>query len=97
MAAEGRFRTRELGIEPGVLPPGPWNAITDVADVQVGHVTLVEGDDVRTGVTVIRPHPGNLFREKVPAAIAVGNGFGKLLGLSQVEELGELETPIRPD
>ncbi|MCS7313562.1 MAG: P1 family peptidase, partial [Acidobacteria bacterium] len=94
MAAEGRFRARELGIEPGVFPPGPWNAITDVADVQVGHVTRVEGDDVRTGVTVVRPHPGNLFREKVPAAIAVGNGFGKLLGLSQVEELGELETPV---
>lgn len=94
IAAEGRFRARELVIEPGVFSPGPWNAITDVVNVQVGHVTLIEGEDVRTGVTVVRPHPGNLFREKVPAAIAVGNGFGKLLGLSQVEELGELETPI---
>jgi D-aminopeptidase len=79
---------------PGVLSPGPFNSITDVAGVQVGHDTIIQGTDVRTGVTVILPHSGNLFREKVPAAIFVGNGFGKLMGLSQVNELGEIETPI---
>src|SRR6188474_3309371 len=89
-----RKRVRELGITPGILPVGQWNAITDVAGVKVGHVTLIEGDDVRTGVTAILPHAGNLFQEKVPAGIVVGNGFGKLMGSTQVEELGEIETPI---
>src|SRR5512134_2503178 len=89
-----RKRARELGIAPGILPAGKWNAITDVHGVKVGHVTLIEGEDIRTGVTAILPHDGNLFQEKVPAGIVVGNGFGKLMGLTQVEELGELETPI---
>jgi len=89
-----RKRARELGISPGILPVGPWNAITDVRGVSVGHVTLIEGEDIRTGVTAILPHTGNLFQEKVPAGIAVGNGFGKLTGFTQVEELGEIETPI---
>ena len=89
-----RARPRELGISPGVLRPGQWNAITDVAGVTVGHRTLVLGDSVRTGVTAILPHRGNLFQEKVPAAVFVGNGFGKLAGSTQVEELGNLETPI---
>ncbi len=87
-------RPRELGIKIGVLPTGTLNAITDVAGVRVGHITLVEGDKVRTGVTAILPDPGNLFQNKIPAAIYVGNGFGKLMGLTQVEELGNLETPI---
>jgi D-aminopeptidase len=78
----------------GVLSPGPLNAITDVEGVRVGHRTLVEGDSVRTGVTAILPHGGNIFREKVPAAIDVGNGFGKLVGYTQVKELGVIETPI---
>lgn len=89
-----RPRAREIGIHIGLLDPGPLNAITDVDGVRVGHVTLHEGDDVRTGVTVVLPHSGNIFREKVPAAIVVGNGFGKLVGVTQVEELGTLETPI---
>lgn len=79
---------------PGILPTGALNAITDVAGVRVGHATVIEGDSVRTGVTAILPHPGDLFRERVPAAIVVGNGFGKLLGITQVRELGELETPV---
>ena len=87
-------RIREAGIELGVLPPGRMNAITDVPGVQVGQTTLVLGDSVRTGVTAILPHAGNLYQEKVPAAIHIGNGFGKLTGYSQVEELGNLETPI---
>lgn len=87
-------RARELGIAPGILPTGALNAITDVGGVKVGHVTLIEGDDVRTGITAILPHAGNLFQDKVPAAIAVGNGFGKLMGSTQVDELGEIETPI---
>lgn len=87
-------RVRELGITPGILPTGKWNAITDVAGVKVGHVTLIEGDDIRTGVTTILPHAGNIFQNKVPAGIVVGNGFGKLIGSTQVEELGEIETPI---
>jgi D-aminopeptidase len=91
---EGRARARDLGVAPGVLAPGRWNAITDVAGVRVGHATVVEGDSVRTGVTAIVPHAGNLYRERVPAAVVVGNGFGKLLGSTQVQELGELETPI---
>lgn len=89
-----RPRAREAGVVVGILPPGPLNAITDVAGVRVGQVTVMEGDSVRTGVTAILPHGGNLFRERVPAAIHVGNGFGKLLGATQVQELGELETPI---
>jgi D-aminopeptidase len=89
-----RQRVRELGITPGILPIGKWNAITDVRGVKVGHITLIEGEDVRTGVTVILPHDGNLFQKKVPAGIVVGNGFGKLTGSTQVEELGEIETPI---
>ncbi len=89
-----RPRARDLGVVVGILPPGPLNAITDVEGVRVGHTTVVEGDSVRTGVTAIVPHGGNVFRERVPAAIHVGNGFGKLLGVTQVRELGELETPI---
>lgn len=92
--APPRLRVRELGVEVGILPPGTFNAITDVAGVRVGHTTVVKGDDVRTGVTAILPHGGNLFQEKVPAAIFVGNGFGKLIGSTQVNELGEIETPI---
>jgi len=91
---QGRARARDLGVAPGVLAPGRWNAITDVAGVRVGHATVVEGDSVRTGVTAILPHAGNLYRERVPAAVVVGNGFGKLLGSTQVNELGELETPV---
>jgi D-aminopeptidase len=94
MSAEVRKRARDLGIAPGVLPVGQWNAITDVRGVMVGHVTLIEGADIRTGVTAILPHGGNLFQDKVPAAIVVGNGFGKLAGFTQVEELGEIETPV---
>ena len=89
-----RPRAREAGIVIGILPPGPLNAITDVDGVRVGQVTVVEGDSVRTGVTAILPHAENPFHERVPAAIHVGNGFGKLLGVTQVRELGELETPI---
>jgi D-aminopeptidase len=89
-----RKRVRELNIAPGILSVGKWNAITDVAEVKVGHLTLIEGEDVRTGVTAILPHAGNLFQEKIPAGIVVGNGFGKLAGFTQVEELGEIETPI---
>jgi D-aminopeptidase len=89
-----RPRARDAGVVVGILPPGPLNAITDVEGVRVGHATVVEGADVRTGVTAILPHGGNVFRERVPAAIHVGNGFGKLLGVTQVRELGELETPI---
>jgi D-aminopeptidase len=92
--AAARPRAGQLGIRIGILPAGPNNAITDVAGVLVGHHTLWSGEDVRTGVTAILPHDGNLFQQKVPAAIVVGNGFGKLVGLSQVEELGNLETPI---
>ena len=90
----GRTRARDLGVEPGIFPTGTNNAITDVAGVRVGQVTINEGDSVRTGVTAIMPHPGNAYLERVPAAIFVGNGFGKLLGVTQVRELGELETPI---
>ena len=92
--AASRPRARDLGISPGAGTPGPKNAITDVAGVAVGQVTLVDGDAVRTGVTAIRPHPGNLFREKVPGAVFVGNAFGKLAGSTQIEELGTIETPI---
>ncbi|MBI1968225.1 MAG: P1 family peptidase [Gemmatimonadetes bacterium] len=89
-----RPRARDMGIVVGILPPGPLNAITDVAGVRVGHVTLARGDSINTGVTAVLPHEGNLFREKVPAAVVVGNGFGKLAGSTQVNELGELESPI---
>lgn len=89
-----RCRVRELGIIPGILPTGPRNAITDVAGVRVGHFTLIEGDSTRTGATAILPHGGNLFQDKVPAGVAVGNGFGKLMGSTQIVELGEIETPI---
>lgn len=89
-----QFRSRDLGIEPGILTPGSLNAITDVAGVSVGHKTLIQGDSVRTGVTVILPHQANLFQEKVPAAIFVGNGFGKAIGTTQIVELGNIETPI---
>ncbi|MBI4472517.1 MAG: P1 family peptidase, partial [Acidobacteria bacterium] len=89
-----RPRAREAGVIVGVLPTGPLNAITDVAGVAVGHKTIIEGNDIRTGVTAILPHTGNLFREKVPGAVFVGNAFGKLAGSTQVNELGEIETPI---
>jgi D-aminopeptidase len=92
--AQQRPRARDLGVAPGVLRPGPLNAITDVAGIAVGQTTVREGDSVRTGVTAIVPHAGNLFQERVPAAMHVGNGFGKLVGVTQVGELGELETPI---
>ncbi len=91
---ENRPRVREFGLTIGVLPPGPLNAITDVAGVKVGHVTLIEGENIRTGVTAILPHGDNIFEEKVPAGVYVGNAFGKLTGSTQVEELGTLETPI---
>jgi len=87
-------RPRRLGLNFGDIPTGRLNAITDVSGVKVGHVTLVEGDSIRTGVTAIVPHAGNLYQEKMPAAIHVGNGYGKLAGLSQVRELGQLETPV---
>lgn len=92
--AQDRERIRDLGITPGILTPGPFNAITDVDGVKVGHHTMIEGDNIRTGVTAILPHDGNMFRERVPAAVYVGNGFGKALGFTQVQELGEIETPI---
>ena len=87
-------RARALGVAPGVLRPGPGNGITDVKGVLVGQTTVIAGDSIHTGITAILPHSGNLFRDRVPAAIYVGNGFGKLLGSTQVVELGELETPI---
>src|ERR1043165_3115181 len=89
-----RPRAREAGVIVGVLPTGPLNAITDVDGVLVGHITIIRGDNIRTGVPAILPHNGNLFREKVPGAVFVGNGFGKLAGSTQVNELGEIETPI---
>ncbi|MEO2016766.1 MAG: P1 family peptidase [Fuerstiella sp.] len=89
-----RPRLRDMGISIGILPTGPTNSLTDVAGIQVGHRTIVEGDSVRTGVTVVKPHNGNVFLHKVPAAIHVANGFGKFVGSTQIEELGVLETPI---
>jgi D-aminopeptidase len=89
-----RPRASDLGLKVGILPTGPLNAITDVAGVEVGHTTIISGDNVRTGVTVVLPHSGNLYRDKVPGAIFVGNGFGKLTGSTQVDEMGEIETPI---
>jgi D-aminopeptidase len=93
-APEDRPRLREFGLKTGVLDPGPLDAITDVAGVKVGHVTLIEGRDVRTGVTAILPHEGNVFQDKVPAAVFVANGFGKLTGTTQIAELASIETPI---
>jgi D-aminopeptidase len=94
VAGQTRPRARDLGIAPGTFEPGPLNAITDVEPVRVGHSTIVEGDDVRTGVTAILPHGGNLFQDKVAGAVFVGNAFGKLAGSTQVNELGTIETPI---
>ena len=91
---DDRPRVRDLGIQIGIFEPGPMNAITDVPGVRVGQVTIQDGERVNTGVTAILPHGGDLFRSRVPAAIHVGNGFGKLVGITQVRELGELETPI---
>jgi D-aminopeptidase len=92
--AQVRPRARQLGIAPGIYPTGQLNAITDVVGVRVGHTTLIKGDDVRTGVTAVVPHGGNLFQEKVAGAVFVGNAFGKLAGSTQVMELGTIETPI---
>ncbi|HSZ60936.1 MAG TPA: P1 family peptidase [Terriglobales bacterium] len=89
-----RPRASDLGLKVGVLPTGPLDAITDVAGVEVGQTTIIRGDNIRTGVTAILPHSGNLYREKVPGAIFVGNGFGKLAGSTQVDEMGDIETPI---
>src|SRR5438552_11275260 len=89
-----RPRASDLGLKVGILPTGPLNAITDVAGVEVGHTTIISGDNIRTGVTAVLPHSGNLYREKVPGAIFVGNGFGKLTGSTQVNEMGDIETPI---
>ena len=94
ITAQDSGPARDLGMSPGVMPPGPFNAITDVTGVLVGHATVVEGTRVNTGVTVILPHGGDLYRQRVRAAIAVGNGFGKLTGVTQVRELGELEAPV---
>lgn len=91
---EVRPRARDLGIEIGVLSPGPLNAITDVAGVNVGQTTIIRGDNIRTGVTAILPHSGNLYKERVPAAVFLGNAYGKLAGSTQVQEMGEIETPI---
>src|SRR5881396_2943569 len=89
-----RPRASDLGLKVGILPTGRLDSITDVAGVEVGHTTIISGDNVRTGVTAVLPHSGNLYREKVPGAIFVGNGFGKLTGSTQVDEMGEIETPI---
>src|SRR5688572_8690480 len=91
---QNRPRVRDAGIKVGILPTGPLNAITDVNGVLVGHTTVIRGDNIRTGVTAILPHGGNLFREKVPGAVFVGNAFGKLAGSTQVDELGTIETPV---
>ena len=93
-ATQTRPRSLDVGLKVGILPPGPLDAITDVAGVEVGQTTIIRGDKIRTGVTAILPHAGNLYREKVPAGIFVGNGFGKLAGFTQVEEMGDIETPI---
>jgi len=92
--SNARPRTSDLGLKVGILPAGPLNAITDVGGVQIGHTTIIRGDNIRTGVTAVLPHSGNLYREKAPGAIFVGNGFGKLAGSTQVEEMGDIETPI---
>jgi D-aminopeptidase len=93
-AQDARPRARDIGLAPGVFQPGANNAITDVAGVSVGHATLIQGDNIRTGVTVVVPHQGNVFQDKVPGAVFVGNAFGKLAGSTQVDELGTIETPI---
>jgi D-aminopeptidase len=93
-AAAERPRAREAGVEIGILAPGPLNAITDVEGVAVGHRTIVERDRIRTGVTAVLPHSGNLYQDKVPAGFAVGNGYGKFMGSTQIDELGEIEAPI---
>lgn len=93
-ADDKRPRLRDLGVTIGVFDPGPLNAITDVPGVRVGHRTVIEGERIRTGVTAIIPHAGNVFQDKVPAAVVVGNGFGKLMGTTQIIELGEIEAPI---
>ena len=87
-------RPRDLGIEIGVMKPGQYNAITDVKGVEVGHSTIINGENIRTGVTVIIPHQGNIFQRKVPAGFYAGNGFGKITGTTQIDELGNIETPI---
>jgi len=89
-----RLRASDLGLKVGILPAGPLDAITDVTGVEVGQTTIIRGDNIRTGVTVVLPHAGNLYRERVPGAVFVGNGFGKLAGSTQVEEMGDIETPI---
>ena len=94
LANDNDPRARDAGITPGIYAPGPLNAITDVAGVKVGHVSLNEGDEIRTGVTAILPHSDNLYQNKVPAGYAQGNGYGKMMGTTQVIELGELETPV---
>ncbi len=94
MTSNTRPRIREAGLKIGILPVGALNSITDVAGVRVGHSTIIRGENIRTGVTAILPHGGNLFQEKVPGAVFVGNGFGKLAGSTQVGELGEIETPV---
>src|SRR6516162_6805090 len=94
ITANGRPRASDVGLKVGILPSGPLDAITDVAGVQVGQTTIVRADDIRTGVTAILPHSGNLYRDKVPGAIFVGNGFGKLTGSTQVDDLGDIETPV---
>jgi D-aminopeptidase len=93
-SSNARPRASDLGLKVGILPTGPLDAITDVAGVAVGHTTIVSGDNIRTGVTAVLPHSGNVYREKVPGAVFVGNGFGKLTGSTQVDEMGEIETPI---
>src|ERR1700677_1448393 len=93
-ADAARPRARDLGLAPGTFPTGPLNCITDVAGVRVGQVTLIEGDQVRTGVTAILPHAGNLFQDKTPGGVFIGNAFGKLAGSTQVQELGTIETPV---
>ena len=92
--SEKQVRAREIGITPGIFHPGEYNAITDVHGVLVGQVTLIQGDDVRTGVTAVLPHGGNLYQDKVPAGVVIGNGYGKMMGSTQIMELGEIETPI---
>ncbi len=94
VSAQERKRARDYDLHIGILKPGKYNSITDVDGVKVGHKTLIEGENIRTGVTVILPHEGNIFTEKVPAAVYVGNGYGKAMGFTQIDELGEIETPI---
>ncbi len=93
-ASQERPRARDIGLAVGVFPPGEYNAITDVAGVLVGHSTIIEGDDIRTGVTAIIPGPGNLYTHTMPAWVHVGNGYGKMIGETQIREFGEIETPI---